>query len=59
MGTLPPEMEPLYQSFLAIPIDAVGLQGLVQMVFVAGAVIFKLLIPAPKKKEVDFDKKNC
>jgi hypothetical protein len=44
-------MEPLYQSFLAIPIDAVGLQGKVQMVLVAGAVIFKLLIPASKKRD--------
>ena len=52
-------MEPLYQSFLAIPIDAVGLQGLAQMIFITGAVIFKLLIPAPKKKEIDFNKKNC
>ncbi len=46
-------MEPLYQSFLAIPIDAVGLQGLVQMVFIAGALIFKLVIPAPKRKKID------
>jgi hypothetical protein len=45
-------MEPLYQSFLAIPIDAVGFQGMVQMVLIAGAVIFKLLIPAPKKKKI-------
>ena len=45
-------MEPLYQSFLAIPIDAVGLQGVVQIVLLAGAVIFKLLIPAPKKKKI-------
>ncbi len=46
-------MEPLYQPFLAIPIDAVGLWGMVQMVLVAGAVIFRLVVPAPKKKEID------
>lgn len=45
-------MEPLYQSFLAIPIDAVGLQGVVQIVLLAGVVIFKLFIPAPKKKKI-------
>jgi hypothetical protein len=36
---------------MAIPIDAVGLQGLVQMIFVAGVVIFKCIIPTPEKKK--------
>ncbi len=48
-------MEALYQSFQQIPVDAVGLQGLVQMIIVAGAVIFKFLIPKPKKKDRDSD----
>jgi hypothetical protein len=42
-------MEALYQSFMAIPIKSVGLLGLVQMIFIAGAVIFKLVITVPKK----------
>lgn len=45
-------MEPLYQSFLAIPIDAVGIQGLVQMILLLGAVIFKLAIPKPKNQKI-------
>jgi hypothetical protein len=48
-------MEALYQSFQQIPVDAVGLQGLVQIVLLAGAVIFKFLIPKPKKKDRDSD----
>ncbi len=46
-------MEALYQSFQQIPVDAVGLQGLVQMIVLAGAVVFRLLIPKPKKKDRD------
>ena len=42
-------MEALYQSFQQIPIDAVSTQGLVQLVLIAGVLIFKLMIPAPKK----------
>ena len=42
-------MEALYQSFLEIPIEAVRFQGLVQMILVLGALIFKLIIQAPKK----------
>jgi hypothetical protein len=43
-------MEALYQSFMTIPIEAVGLLGLVQIIFIAGAMIFQLMIPVPKKK---------
>ncbi len=46
-------MEALYQSFQQIPVDAVGLQGLVQMIILTGAVIFRFLIPKPKKKDRD------
>ena len=46
-------MEALYQSFMAIPIKSVGLLGLVQMMFIAGAVIFKIAIPTPKKEKID------
>jgi hypothetical protein len=49
-------MEALYQSFMAIPIESVGLLGLVQIIFIAGAVIFQLMIPVPKKEKVDFYK---
>jgi len=45
-------MEPLYQSFQQIPIDAVSLQGLVQLVLISAAVIFKLVIPKPKKQKI-------
>ncbi|MEE8430383.1 MAG: hypothetical protein V3S16_03965 [Candidatus Desulfatibia sp.] len=44
-------MEALYQSFQQIPIEAVGLQGLVQIVLLVGAVAFRFLIPKPKKKD--------
>jgi len=46
-------MEALYQPFQQIAIDAVSLQGLLQMVFIAGVLIFKLVMPAPKQKEDD------
>ena len=46
-------MEVLYQSFMAIPIESVGILGLVQMIFIAGAVIFKFTVPAPKKEKID------
>jgi hypothetical protein len=42
-------MEALYQPFLAIPIDAVSFQGMIQLVLLSGVLIFKLMIPAPKK----------
>lgn len=42
-------MEALYQSFMAIPIESVGILGLIQMVFIAGVLIFKFGMPAPKK----------
>ena len=44
-------MEALYQSFQQIPIDAVGIQGLFQMILISGLLIFKLAIPAPEKKK--------
>ena len=46
------EMEALYQSFMAIPLKSVGLLGLVQIIFIAGAVIFKLVITVPKKEKM-------
>lgn len=46
-------MEALYQSFMEIPISAVKFQGLIQMILVVGALIFKFVIPAPKKKKKD------
>jgi hypothetical protein len=49
-------MEALYQSFMVIPIESVGILGLVQIIFIAGAVIFQLVIPVPKKEKVDFFK---
>jgi hypothetical protein len=45
-------MEALYQSFTVIPINSVGILGLVQMIFIAGAVIFKLVITVPKKEKI-------
>lgn len=42
-------MELLIESFMEIPLDFVRLQGLVQFVFVSGILIFKLMIPNPKK----------
>jgi hypothetical protein len=49
-------MEALYQSFVAIPVKSVGLLGLVQMIFIAGVVIFKFVIPAPNKEKNDINK---
>lgn len=49
-------MEALYQSFMAIPVKSVGLLGLAQMIFIAGAVIFKFVIPVPKKEKIDLKK---
>ena len=46
-------MEALYQSFMAIPIKSVGMLGLVQMILIVGWVIFKLVIPVPKKEKID------
>jgi len=43
-------MEALYQPFLVIPIDAVSFQGMVQLILISGVMIFKLMIPNPKKK---------
>ncbi len=44
-------MEELYQSFQQIPIDAVGFQGMLQLILISGILIFKLAIPAPEKKK--------
>jgi hypothetical protein len=49
-------MEELYQSFMAIPIESVGLLGLLQMIIIAGAVIFKFEIPVPKKEKIELNK---
>ena len=49
-------MEALYQSFMAIPIKSVGILGLLQMIFIVGALIFKLEILAPKKEKIDPNK---
>lgn len=43
-------MEALYQSFQSIPLDAVGLQGLIMIVIIAGILIFKFAIKKPRKK---------
>jgi len=51
-------MEALYQSFLAIPVDAVSFQGLVQLVLISGAVIFKLVIPKPKNQKISKTSQN-
>lgn len=40
---------------MAIPVKSVGLMGLVQMIFIAGIVIFKLALPAPKKEKIEID----
>jgi len=45
------QMEALCQSFLIIPICAVKFQGLIVMILVAGALIFKFMIPKPQKKK--------
>ena len=42
-------MEPLYQSFQQIPIDTVSFQGMIQLILISGVMIFKLMIPKPKK----------
>ena len=44
-------MESLYQSLMAIPIESMGLLGLVQVIFIAGVVVFQLVIPAPPKRK--------
>ena len=49
-------MEALYQSFMVIPIKSVGILGLLQMICIAGALIFKFQISAPKKEKIDSDK---
>ena len=49
-------MEALYQSFMAIPIESVGILGLVQMIFIVGALIFKLEMSAPKKEKIDLNR---
>lgn len=46
-------MELLCQSFMEIPVDVVGFQGLIQLIVVSGVLIFKLMIPAPKKAQSD------
>lgn len=42
-------MELLIESFMEIPLDFVRLQGLVQIIIISGLLIFKLMIPNPKK----------
>jgi hypothetical protein len=43
-------MEALFQSFLEIPIKAVSMIGLIQLVLVVGVFMFKLRVPKPKKE---------
>ncbi len=42
-------MELLFESFMEIPLEFVRLQGLVQLIVISGLLIFKLVIPNPKK----------
>jgi hypothetical protein len=49
-------MEALYQSVMAIPVNSVALLGLVQLIIIAGAVIFKFKIPVPQKENIDLKK---
>jgi hypothetical protein len=42
-------MELLFESFMEIPLDFVRLQGLVQLIIISGLLIFKVMIPNPKK----------
>ena len=44
-------MEAIYQSFMEIPIHAVKFQGLILMILIIGAFIFKFVIPSPKKEK--------
>ena len=46
-------MELLCQSFMEIPVDVVALQGLIQLIVVSGVLIFKFMIPIPKKVKND------
>lgn len=45
-------MELLFQSVMDIPLEAIRLQGLVQLIVISGIVIFKIMMPEPKKKKV-------
>ena len=45
-------MKALYQPFLAIPVGAVSFQGLLQLVLITGAAIFKLMLPQPYNQKV-------
>ncbi len=42
-------MELLCQLLMDMPVDAVGLQGLIQLIFVSTALILVIMVPAPKK----------
>ena len=44
-------MEALYITFQVIPLAAVKLQGLIQLIVIVGILIFKLIIPKPKKEK--------
>ena len=50
-------MELLFQSFLEIPVEALSLQGLVQLIFVTGLFICKVMIPAPQKVKSNSNEK--
>jgi hypothetical protein len=45
-------MEVLFQSFLEIPVKAVGMQGLIQSILILGVLMLKLKIPKPQKKMI-------
>ena len=49
-------MEALYQSFLDIPVDAIRFEGLIQMIFISGALIFNFAIRAPEKRSKNIDR---
>ena len=44
-------MEALYEWFTEIPVESVGMQGLIWVILIAGAFIFKLKLFKPKKKK--------
>ena len=46
-------METLYESFQSIPLESLGLQHLLVLIGIVGFLIFKLVIPKPRKKDKD------
>ena len=44
-------MEALYEWFVEIPVGFVGIQGLILIIVIVGAFIFKLKLHKPKKEE--------